>query len=92
MIIIGCDFHTRYQQIAMANDETGELHLERRLDHQSGEAPSVFHWFREKKGPSLSVERTRKGIRKSAPGHPPRSALDRSLIDMYHWYVPTVTL
>jgi len=23
MIIIGCDFHTRYQQIAMANDETG---------------------------------------------------------------------
>jgi hypothetical protein len=36
MIIIGCDFHTRYQQIAMANDETGELLLERRLDHQSG--------------------------------------------------------
>jgi hypothetical protein len=32
MIIIGCDFHTRYQQIAMANDETGEL----RLDHTSG--------------------------------------------------------
>ena len=27
-IIIGCDFHTRYQQIAMANDETGELPLE----------------------------------------------------------------
>ncbi len=25
MLIIGCDFHTRYQQIAMANDETGEL-------------------------------------------------------------------
>ncbi len=24
MLIIGCDFHTRYQQIAMANDETGE--------------------------------------------------------------------
>ncbi len=23
MLIIGCDFHTRYQQIAMANDETG---------------------------------------------------------------------
>ena len=31
MIIIGCDFHTRYQQIAMANDETGELLLDRRL-------------------------------------------------------------
>ncbi len=41
MIIIGCDFHTRYQQIAMANDETGELLLERRLDHQSGEAPGA---------------------------------------------------
>jgi hypothetical protein len=38
MLIIGCDFHTRYQQIAMANDETGELLLDRRLDHESGEA------------------------------------------------------
>jgi len=31
MIIIGCDFHTRYQQIAMLNTETGEL-VERRLE------------------------------------------------------------
>ncbi len=23
MLLIGCEFHTRYQQIAMANDETG---------------------------------------------------------------------
>jgi len=38
MIIIGCDFHTRYQQIAMADDKTGEILLERRLDHGSGEA------------------------------------------------------
>jgi hypothetical protein len=29
MIIIGCDFHTRYQQIAMAEESTGELLLER---------------------------------------------------------------
>lgn len=28
MIIIGRDFHTPYQQIAMANDETGEVLLE----------------------------------------------------------------
>lgn len=42
MNIIGCDFHTRYQQIAMANDETGELLLERRLDHQSGEAHAFY--------------------------------------------------
>ncbi len=42
MLIIGCDFHTRYQQIAMANDETGELFLERRLDHESGEARAFY--------------------------------------------------
>ena len=41
-MIIGCDFHTRYQQIAVANDETGELLLERRLDHQSGEAEAFY--------------------------------------------------
>ncbi len=33
MIIIGCDFHTRYQQIAMMDTETGEL-VERRLEHE----------------------------------------------------------
>ena len=38
MLIIGCDFHTRYQQIAMARKETAELVMERRLDHESGEA------------------------------------------------------
>ena len=37
MLIIGCDFHTRYQQIAMAREETGELLLERRLDHDDFE-------------------------------------------------------
>ena len=42
MLIIGCDFHTRYQQIAMADDETGELLLERRLDHESGEAHAFY--------------------------------------------------
>src|SRR5579864_5744238 len=42
MLIIGCDFHTRYQQIAMANDETGELLLERRLEHESGEAVAFY--------------------------------------------------
>ena len=42
MLIIGCDFPTRHQQIAMADDETGELLLERRLDHQSGEANTFY--------------------------------------------------
>ena len=27
MLIIGCDFHTRYQQIATAEEKTGELLL-----------------------------------------------------------------
>jgi len=36
-MIIGCDFHTRYQQIAMLEETTGEL-SERRLDDESSEA------------------------------------------------------
>jgi transposase len=42
MLIIGCDFHTRYQQIAMLDDETGEL-IERRLEHENGEAQKFYH-------------------------------------------------
>ena len=42
MLIIGCDFHTRYQQIAMAREETGELLIERRLDHESSEARAFY--------------------------------------------------
>jgi transposase len=41
MLIIGCDFHTRYQQIAMMDDATGEL-LERRLEHENGEAEEFY--------------------------------------------------
>ena len=41
MMIIGCDFHTRYQQIAMVDEATGEL-VERRLDHESGEAHTFY--------------------------------------------------
>jgi hypothetical protein len=37
MKIIGCDLHTRYQQIAMLDSDTGEVE-ERRLEHQNGEA------------------------------------------------------
>jgi transposase len=40
-MIIGCDFHTRYQQIAMLDQATGEL-SERQLDHQSGEAEAFY--------------------------------------------------
>ena len=37
MLIIGVDFHSRFQQIAMVNTETGEV-VERRLEHGNGEA------------------------------------------------------
>jgi len=41
MRIIGCDFHTRYQQIAMMDESRGEL-VERRLGHESGEAHAFY--------------------------------------------------
>lgn len=41
MIIIGCDFHSRFQQIAWVDTETGEVE-NRRLDHESGEARSFY--------------------------------------------------
>ena len=41
MKIVGCDLHTRYQQIAMLDTETGEL-MERRLEHAQGEARGFY--------------------------------------------------
>ena len=41
MLIIGCDFHTRYQQIAMLDEATGEW-IERRLEHENGEAHRFY--------------------------------------------------
>jgi len=41
MKIVGCDLHTRYQQIAMLEEETGEL-VERRLEHESGESRAFY--------------------------------------------------
>jgi len=63
MLIIGCDFHTRFQQIAMLDPATGEV-VERRLEHGNGEAGAFYaalpgrarggmeatgyaHWFEE---------------------------------------------
>ena len=58
-MIIGCDFHTRYQQIAMMEEATGEL-TERRLDHESGEAQE---FYRSLQGP------VRVGIEATGPIH-----------------------
>ena len=41
MIIIGCDIHTRFQQIAMLDPTTGEI-IERRLEHENGEAEKFY--------------------------------------------------
>ena len=59
MLIIGCDFHTRYQQIAMLDTLTGEL-TERRLDHESGEAHAFYRGIQ---GP------VRVGIEATGPIH-----------------------
>jgi hypothetical protein len=41
MKIVGCDLHTRYQQIAMLDEKAGEL-VERRLEHANGEAREFY--------------------------------------------------
>jgi transposase len=41
MIIIGCDFHPSFQQIAMLDTETG-VPEEHKLMHTSGEAESFY--------------------------------------------------
>ena len=63
MIIIGCDFHTRYQQIAMAREETSELLVERRLDHESGEAQTFYRSLQSLQEP------VRVGIEATGPIH-----------------------
>src|SRR5258708_31379509 len=71
MLIIGCDFHTRYQQIAMAEEGTGELLLERRLEHENGEAHA---FYRNLQGP------VRVGIEATGPIH----WFERLLTDLGH--------
>ena len=41
MLIIGCDFHSRFQQIAMLDPATGEV-IERRLEHENEEAKKFY--------------------------------------------------
>ena len=46
MIIIGCDLHTRFEQIAMLETETGEVE-EKRLEHEKGEARKFYAGLKE---------------------------------------------
>jgi len=41
MLLIGCDYHTRFQQIAMVDTSTGEV-TERRLEHANGETRKFY--------------------------------------------------
>ena len=44
MIIVGCDFHPSYQQVAVLDTETGEVE-ERSLTHANGEAEAFYRHF-----------------------------------------------
>ncbi|HEX2715376.1 MAG TPA: IS110 family transposase [Candidatus Acidoferrales bacterium] len=41
MLIIGCDYHPRFQRIAMLDPQTGEI-IKRRLEHGNGEARKFY--------------------------------------------------
>ena len=41
MLLMRCDFHTRFQQIAMVDSVTGKM-LNRRLEHGTGEAQQFY--------------------------------------------------
>ena len=55
MLIIGCDSHSRSQQIAMIAPETGEFE-EHRLEHSNGEARRFYASLAE--GTLVGVEST----------------------------------
>ncbi|TAM84456.1 MAG: hypothetical protein EPN47_01455 [Acidobacteria bacterium] len=46
MNIIGCDLHSRMQVIVMLDTVTGER-VEKRLDHESGEAKAFYEGLKE---------------------------------------------
>jgi hypothetical protein len=62
MMIIGCDFHPSFQQIAYVEEETGE-YQERRLSHR-GEAEA---FYRSLAG-GASDEAERGNVLKGRPG------------------------
>ena len=53
MLIVGCGFHPRYQQIQMANDESGELLLEQRLG--AAHPAKIWKGLRSAENPALRV-------------------------------------
>src|ERR1700688_2601968 len=47
MIIMGCDLHTRYQEISRLDTTTGEV-VTRRLEHENGEARAFLAQLTER--------------------------------------------
>ena len=47
MIIIGCDWHVRFEQIALRDTETGVV-VEQRLEHENGEAQRFYAGLKER--------------------------------------------
>ena len=47
MIIIGCDWHVRFEQIALLDTETGVV-VEKRLEHENGEAQRFYEGLKER--------------------------------------------
>jgi len=70
MKIVGCDLYTRYQQIAMLDEETGEL-TERRLEHGTGEVQSFYSELGDQSG-WASKRRVYPLVRAPAGGIGPR--------------------
>ena len=66
MLMIGCDYHTRIQQIAMLDRETGEI-IDRRLEHPEearafyGALPRPARIGMEASGPAPWFERESPG-------------------------------
>jgi transposase len=55
MDIIGCDLHTRYQNVAWVEAETGEIRS-RRLEHENGEARAFY--LSRARGTVVGIEAT----------------------------------
>ena len=49
MMIIGCDYHPGFQQIAFVDTETGECR-ERRLEHPEEASSSTASWENREEG------------------------------------------
>jgi len=79
MLIIGCDYHPGFQQIAFVDTETGELG-ERRLAHR--EEAEQFYGEPRLESANLQRERSRSVLRKSLT---PPTLLEMGICNSYQF-------